>query len=162
MSYLTNKSVPAVADRVKREAINMRFNALSFVGQNASTRVHSTFVSSHLSPLFLILPLPNCFVHSFDRFSSTNYLLDAAYFKSHRIPNHGYRDARDTGEWIIIGNLTSTDFVEYRFVPDFRIVNSTSRVKRVTEFGARFNTIKSVTTRAICWNILQFAKFQGN
>lgn len=58
MSYLTNKSVPAVADRVKREAINMRFNALSFVGQNASTRVHSTFVSSHLSPLFLILPLP--------------------------------------------------------------------------------------------------------
>lgn len=32
MSYLTNKSVPAVADRVKREAINMRFNALSFTG----------------------------------------------------------------------------------------------------------------------------------
>lgn len=57
MSYLTNKSVPAVADRVKREAINMRFNALSFTG---TKRFH---VLRFLAPVLIFSPLfPNCFV----------------------------------------------------------------------------------------------------
>lgn len=46
MSYLTNKSVPAVAKQVKRGAINMRFNALSFIGQTLST-VDAAFVTSY-------------------------------------------------------------------------------------------------------------------
>lgn len=54
--------------------------------------------------------------------------------------------------------------MEYRFVPDFRIVNSTSRVKRVTEFGTRFNTIKLrlVKFAGISFNSRNFKEIKWN
>lgn len=130
MSYLTNKSVPAVAGRVKREAINMRFNALSFIG---TKRFHPLYLrASNFSPqIGSSRSSINKFILDYFATILREYIrqiCDTAYFKFRRITRG---DKRRTDDSI----RTSTNFVEHRFVPDFGIVNPTIHVERGTEFA---------------------------
>lgn len=130
MSYLTNKSVPAVAGRVKREAINMRFNALSFIG---TKRFHPLYLrASNFSPqIGSSRSSINKFILDYFATILREYIrqiCDTAYFKFRRITRG---DKRRTDDSI----RTSTNFVEHRFVPDFGIVNPTIHVGRGTEFA---------------------------